>query len=75
MQPKSNDIRLQIIEDFKINLKYCHEKLDDILAQTPLAWNPDTDFLKTRLELLFTEQWIKQCLEYFTELFTINIKT
>ena len=75
LQHKSNEICLQVIKDFKINLKHCHEKLDDILAQTPLAWNPDTDFLKTRLELLFSDQWIKQCLDYFTELFIHNIQT
>jgi len=75
LQPELNKIRLRLFKDFKINVNRCHEELDNILSQIPLTWEADYSYLKTRLELLFTEEWLKSCLDYFTELFVLNIKT
>ncbi|OFX31229.1 MAG: hypothetical protein A2X08_04280 [Bacteroidetes bacterium GWA2_32_17] len=75
LQPELNKIRLRISKDFKINVNRCHEELDNILSQIPLAWEADYSYLKTRLEIMFAEQWLKSCLDYFTELLVLNIKT
>lgn len=74
LQTKFNEIRLSIIEEFKTNVKLCHENLESILAQTPVNWTPDPSFLKTRLKYFFSEEWIKQCLDHFTQLFYLNLK-
>lgn len=73
LQTKSNDIRLKIIEDFKYDINICHDKLDEILSEIPHAWNPDTGFLKKRLQLYFKKQWLKECIAKFTSLYFLNI--
>ncbi|NVN95226.1 MAG: hypothetical protein HXX18_08085 [Bacteroidetes bacterium] len=75
LQTNSNNIRLSIIDEFKINVSRCHDELDNILSETPLSWKADTDFLRDRLFFLFSEQWTKACLDYFTELFFLHLKS
>jgi hypothetical protein len=74
LQTKFNEIRLSIADEFKINVGRCHEELDNILSQIPLSWKPDLGYLKTRLEFFFSEEWIKKCLDYFTEISNLNFK-
>ncbi len=74
LQHNLNEIRLKIIDDFTFNVKQCHENLDNILANIPLAWEPDRGFLKSRLEFYFTKPWLQSCVDFFTTLFTLNIK-
>lgn len=71
LQQYRKQIRLDIINDFKFDVNRCHEKLDDILSQTPLDWAPDIDFLRQRLLFFFSEPWISECLNNFNRLFEI----
>ena len=75
LQLNLNETRLKLIEDFKLNVTHCHEELNDILANIPLAWEPDRGFLKSRLDIFFSEPWLQSCIDYFTTLITLNIKT
>lgn len=68
------DIRLAIIEEFTINVKKCHDELENILNATPVAWNSDSVYLEKRLSFLFSDEWISQCIDKFNYLFAINIK-
>ncbi len=71
LQQNRKQIRLKITKEFKLDVNRCHEKLDDILSQTPLDWKPDIDFLRQRLLFFFSEPWISQCLNNFNRLFEI----
>jgi hypothetical protein len=75
LQPNLNVLRNNIIDDFKISIERCHEDLDDILEQIPVAWEPNIGFLRTRLDFFFTEDWINSCTEHFTRLFFLNTKS
>ena len=75
LQTISDQLRLSIIDEFQINVNRCYEELNTILAKTPITWEPDTGFLESRLQFLFSEQWLRTCKEYFTELYFLNIKT
>lgn len=75
LQQNLNEIRLTIINEFKHNVSRCHEELDDILANLPLTWNSDPDFLKSRLEPFFGQKWLQSCADHFTALLTLNVKT
>jgi len=75
LQQNINEIRLKVIEDFKLNAANCHEELDSILENIPLAWEPDRGFLKSRLNIFFSEPWLQSCADYFSKLITLNIKT
>jgi hypothetical protein len=70
-----NEIRLRIVDELKINAKNCYDELDCILSEIPLSWQPSTDYLKSRLQFLFSEQWLKSCHDYFTRLFFLNFKS
>jgi len=75
LQSRSNEIRLKILEEFEHNVKCCYDELDKILSDTPLAWEPNPGYLKSRLEAFFSAQWLKDCRDYFTKLYFINIKS
>lgn len=75
LQPNLNVIRLKHIEDFKHNVNRCHGELDNLLANIPLAWNPEVELLKSRLEFYFSEDWQQTCINYFTTLISLNIKS
>lgn len=71
LQQYRRQIRLKIVKEFKLDINRCHEKLNDILTQTPLDWQPDIDILRQRLLFLFSEPWISECLTNFNRLFEI----
>ncbi len=75
LQTNNNEIRLKVIEEFNFNVNRCHEELDNILANMPLAWESNVTYLKSRLDFLFSEPWVRSCSEYFTELFIRNINS
>jgi hypothetical protein len=74
LQLNPNEVRLKLIESFRRDINLCYEALSDFLAHIPLDWNPDRDYLNSRLAVFFTHDWIESCLELFTKLFTLNIK-
>lgn len=69
-----NQLLLELKQDFKTKVNLCHEKLHNILSDVPLAWQPDLNFLITGLESYFTNEWLKSCFDYFTELCILNTK-
>lgn len=75
LQTKMNEVRLKIVDELKINAKNCYDELDSILSEIPLSWQPSPDYLKSRLQFLFSEQWLKSCHDYFTRLFFLNFKS
>ena len=75
LQTISDNIRLGIINEFKLNVSRCYEELNNILAKTPITWEPDTGFLETRLHFLFTDEWIETCINHFTKIYFSNLKT
>lgn len=54
--------------DFKTDTSRCYEELDSILDNTPLAWKPDKEFLKSRLDIFFNENWLNNCTDHFAQL-------
>lgn len=75
LQTKINEIRLRTVDELKINAKKCYDELDKILSEIPLGWQPGPDYLKSRLQFLFSEQWLKSCHDYFTRLLFLNCKS
>jgi hypothetical protein len=75
LQRNFNETRLILIKEFKQNVNRCHEALEDILAHTPLTWNPDHGFLRTALDIYFQPAWLKQCEDLFTTLLTLQINS
>ena len=75
LQSRSNEIRLKILEEFEHNVKCCYDELDKILSDTPIAWEPNPGYLKSRLETFFSSKWLKDCRNYFTKLYFLNIKS
>jgi hypothetical protein len=75
LQTKMNEIRLRMVDELKINAKNCYDELDSILSEIPLSWQPSPVYLKSRLQFLFSEQWLKSCIDYFTRLFFLNFKS
>ena len=70
-----NEIRLRIVDELKINAKECYDELDSILYEIPLNWQPNPDYLKSRLQFLFSEKLLKSCHDYFTWLLFLNFKS
>jgi len=75
MQTKINEMRLRIVDELKINAKNCNNETDSILSEIPLSWQPNPEYLRSRLQFLFSEQWLKNCTDYFTRLFFLNFKS
>ena len=69
LQQKRREIRLIVVEQFKTFLSSCYEEINNILNNTPLAWNPDKEFIRQRLLYFFSENWINQCLTHFNYMF------
>lgn len=74
LQTKPNDIRLQIVEEFKFYAGICYDEIDKILNEVPPAWNSDTEFLREQLQFFFSKQWLKGCIDKFTSLYFLNIR-
>lgn len=74
LQQLKAKIRLEIINDFKSCVQICNDQLDNILIATPIEWNAKPDYLKQRLQFLFSENWIKQCENQFNRLFELKTK-
>jgi hypothetical protein len=75
LQHKSDEIRLQIIKEFDNDVNYCRQNLDKYLAGITPEWRPDIFYLKSRLQFLFSDTWIKECRNLFTRLFSQNLKS
>ncbi len=74
LQTKADELRLKIIKEFYSNVGTCYEKIDEILNELPSAWKPDPEFLRERLQLFFSQQWLKGCINKFTSLYFLNIR-
>lgn len=74
LQQLKSDIRLEILKDFNSCVKLCNEQLDSILNSTPLEWKAKPDYLRQRLQLLFSENWTKQCENQFNRIFELRTK-
>lgn len=74
LQTKTEEIRLEILNEFKNNYNVCCQQLDTILAGIPNEWNSDRQYLKERLSFLFAENWLIECQHLFTRLFIQNLK-
>lgn len=74
LQTKTEEIRLEILYEFKNNCDACYQQFDTILAGIPNEWHPDRQHLKERLAFLFAENWLIECQHLFTRLFIQNLK-
>jgi len=73
LQHKTDEIRLKIIDEFKSDVELCYDLVDNILSEIPASWKPDPVYLKSRLQFFFSDEWLKTCRNYFTELFYLQL--
>lgn len=74
LQANFNEYRLRIITEFKRDVSLCHDELNNVLQQLPLDWNSDLDFLRSRLEYYFSDNWLQECTNQFNTLFHLSLK-
>ncbi|MBN2776867.1 MAG: hypothetical protein JXR36_04460 [Bacteroidales bacterium] len=74
LQQLKLDIRLEILNDFNFCVKLCNEQLENIINSTPLEWNPQPEYLRQRLQFLFSKDWTKQCENQFNRIFVLKTK-
>lgn len=75
LQTKTEEIRLQILHEFKNDTNECFQQIEPILAGIPEEWVPNRRYLKERLEFFFSDYWLTECQNFFTRLFVQNLKS
>jgi hypothetical protein len=61
LQHNLRNLRLRTITEFERDLAACYGSLEQILSDLPFEWHIDLDFVRSRLDLFFSESWIEDC--------------
>lgn len=75
LQTRKNEIRLEILNEFRNDTNACCQQLELILAGMPSEWEPNRKYLKERLDFFFSDYWLTQCQNFFTRLFVQNLNS
>lgn len=75
LQTKTNEIRLEILNEFRNDTNACCQQLEPILAGMPSEWEPNRKYLKERLDFFLSDYWLTQCQNFFTRLFVQNLNS
>jgi hypothetical protein len=59
---------------FYLCTEICHSNIDIILNETPADWRIDRDAMSSKIEQLFSENWIKDSFDLFLSFLQINLK-
>ena len=65
LQTNLAGFRITLETEFRTNIDTCHANLQEIFRQLPDEWQLDIPSLSSRLNYLFTDTWISQCLSAF----------
>ena len=62
-----------LLKEFPIFTKNCQDNLQSILNQVPQKWHIDLQSHKTKIDIIFTEDWLKICEHTFRKYIQTSI--
>ncbi len=62
-----------LLKEFTVFTKNCQDHLQSILSQVPQQWHIDLQSYKTKISVIFTEDWLKICERIFREYIQTSI--
>ena len=73
LQSNVQNLRSDTTTKFQLNCLRCHDNLPDIMQDLIPEWRLDKEYLAARMSYLFTDEWIKGCINTFNEFLQISL--